>query len=82
MDIEHTFFSGGGAEAVETAWKIARRYHALRGEPGRTKAIARRGAYHGLTIGTLSLTDDPGLIECNTKQVKGLVLKTEFLKKA
>ena len=59
----HTFFSGGGAEAVETAWKIARRYHTLRGEPGRTKAIARRGAYHGLTLGALSLTDDPGLKE-------------------
>jgi adenosylmethionine-8-amino-7-oxononanoate aminotransferase len=63
LDVEHTFFSGGGAEAVETAWKIARRYHALRGEPGRVKAIARRGAYHGLTIGALSLTDDPGLRE-------------------
>ncbi|MGW1025710.1 aminotransferase class III-fold pyridoxal phosphate-dependent enzyme [Streptomyces sp. NPDC002577] len=63
VDIEHTFFSGGGAEAVETAWKIARRYHALRGEPGRTKAIARRGAYHGLTLGALSLTDDPALKE-------------------
>ncbi|MGW2522107.1 aminotransferase class III-fold pyridoxal phosphate-dependent enzyme [Streptomyces sp. NPDC001617] len=63
VDIEHTFFSGGGAEAVETAWKIARRYHALNGEPGRVKAIARRGAYHGLTIGALSLTDDPGLRE-------------------
>lgn len=61
--VEATFFSGGGAEAVETAWKIARRYHALRGEPGRTKAISRRGAYHGLTIGALSLTDDPGLRE-------------------
>ncbi|KND45855.1 MULTISPECIES: aminotransferase class III-fold pyridoxal phosphate-dependent enzyme [Streptomyces] len=63
VDIEHTFFSSGGAEAVETAWKIARRYHVLRGEPGRTKAIARRGAYHGLTVGALSLTDDPGLTE-------------------
>ncbi|GAB2961203.1 aspartate aminotransferase family protein [Streptomyces pseudoechinosporeus] len=63
VDIEHTFFSGGGAEAVETAWKIARRYHALRGEAGRTKAISRRGAYHGLTIGALSFTDDPGLRE-------------------
>lgn len=61
--IEYTFFSGGGAEAVETAWKIARKYHALRGEPGRTKAIARRSAYHGLTLGALSLTDDPGLTE-------------------
>jgi adenosylmethionine-8-amino-7-oxononanoate aminotransferase len=63
VDIEHTFFSGGGAEAVETAWKIARKYHALRGDAGRTKAIARRGAYHGLTVGTLSFTDDPGLKE-------------------
>ncbi|RVU22841.1 aminotransferase class III-fold pyridoxal phosphate-dependent enzyme [Streptomyces antnestii] len=63
VDVEHTFFAGGGAEAVETAWKIARRYHALRGEPGRVKAIARRGAYHGLTIGALSFTDDPGLKE-------------------
>ena len=61
--IEHVFFSGGGAEAVETAWKIARRYHTLRGEPGRIKAIARRGAYHGLTLGALSFTDDPGLTE-------------------
>lgn len=61
--IEHVFFSGGGAEAVETAWKIARRYHTLRGEPGRTKAIARRGAYHGLTLGALSFTDDPALTE-------------------
>ncbi|NKE62604.1 aminotransferase class III-fold pyridoxal phosphate-dependent enzyme [Lentzea sp. PSKA42] len=61
--IEHTFFSSGGAEAVETAWKIARRYHALRGEPGRAKVLARRGAYHGLTVGALSFTDDPGLTE-------------------
>jgi len=63
MDVEHTFFSSGGAEAVEAAWKIARKYHALRGEPRRTKAISRRGAYHGLTLGALSLTDDPGLTE-------------------
>jgi adenosylmethionine-8-amino-7-oxononanoate aminotransferase len=61
--IEHVFFAGGGAEAVETAWKIARKYHALRGEPGRTKAISRAGAYHGLTLGALALTDDPGLKE-------------------
>lgn len=30
----------------------------------------------------IRLTDNPGEIECNTKQVKGLVLRTEFLKKA
>ncbi|HKS48198.1 MAG TPA: aminotransferase class III-fold pyridoxal phosphate-dependent enzyme [Amycolatopsis sp.] len=61
--IEHTFFTSGGAESVETAWKLARKYHTLRGEPGRTKAIARQGAYHGLTLGAMSFTNDPGLTE-------------------
>lgn len=36
----------------------------------------------GTLVKNIRLTDDPGLIECSTKQVKGLVLKTEFLKKA
>ena len=36
----------------------------------------------GTLVKNIRLTDDPGEIECNTKQVKGLVLKTEFLKKA
>jgi protein PhnA len=36
----------------------------------------------GTLVKNIRLTDDAGEIECNTKQVKGLVLKTEFLKKA
>ncbi len=36
----------------------------------------------GTTVKGIRLTDNPGEIECNTKQVRGLVLKTEFLKKA
>jgi protein PhnA len=36
----------------------------------------------GTMVKNIRLTGDPGEIECNTKQVKGLVLKTEFLKKA
>jgi protein PhnA len=36
----------------------------------------------GTLVKNIRLTDDTGEIECNTKQVKGLVLKTEFLKKA
>lgn len=36
----------------------------------------------GTLVKNIRLTDDPDLIECNTRQVKGLVLKTEFLKKA
>jgi protein PhnA len=36
----------------------------------------------GTLVKGIRLTADPDLIECNTKQVKGLVLRTEFLKKA
>jgi adenosylmethionine-8-amino-7-oxononanoate aminotransferase len=58
--IEHVFFTSGGAEAVESAWKIAREYHALRGER-RWKAIGRDVAYHGTSLGALSITGLPDL---------------------
>ena len=50
----------GGSEAVEAAWKLARQYHAARGER-RWKAIARRIAYHGTTMGALTLNGIPAL---------------------
>jgi len=50
------------------------------------KDLKVKGANTTLKRGTLvkniRLTDDEDLIECNTNQVKGLVLRTEFLKKA
>ncbi len=54
--MEHVFFTNSGSEAVESAWKIARQWHAANGEPQRRKAIARRYAYHGTTLGALSFT--------------------------
>ena len=54
--IGKAFFTFGGSESVETAWKIARQYHLANGEPERRKAIARRVAYHGVTLGALSFT--------------------------
>jgi adenosylmethionine-8-amino-7-oxononanoate aminotransferase len=53
-DLNRVFFVSGGSEAVESAWKLARQYHAARGER-RWKAIARRIAYHGTTMGALSI---------------------------
>src|SRR5918994_1461152 len=53
-DLNRVFFVSGGSEAVESAWKLARQYHAVRGER-RWKAIARRTAYHGTTMGALSI---------------------------
>jgi len=52
--LNRVFFVSGGSEAVESAWKLARQYHAARGER-RWKAIGRRTAYHGTTMGALSI---------------------------
>ncbi|MDX6411357.1 MAG: hypothetical protein QOE91_873 [Gaiellaceae bacterium] len=53
-DLNRVFFVSGGSEAVESAWKLARQYHLARGER-RWKVISRRVAYHGTTMGALSI---------------------------
>jgi adenosylmethionine-8-amino-7-oxononanoate aminotransferase len=55
-DLSRVFFCSGGSEAVETALKIAKQVQAMRGFPRRYKIIARRGSYHGMTMGAMSLT--------------------------
>ena len=54
--IDRFFFTSGGAEANETAFKIARSYWKLRGRPGKTKVISRQLAYHGTTMAAMSAT--------------------------
>lgn len=51
-----TYFSNSGSEANETAFKIARQYHAQNGHPEKYKIISRYRAYHGTTLGALSAT--------------------------
>ncbi|EUA19288.1 aminotransferase class-III family protein [Mycobacterium xenopi 3993] len=46
-DLNRVFFTSGGGEAVETAWKLAKQYFKLTGKPGKYKAISRAVAYHG-----------------------------------
>lgn len=58
-DLNRVFFTSGGSEAVETALKIARQYHVNRGEEQRTKFISRKGSYHGLSLGALSVNTAP-----------------------
>jgi adenosylmethionine-8-amino-7-oxononanoate aminotransferase len=55
-NLDRVFFTTGGSEAVESAWKLARQYFAAVGQPTRTKVIARDLAYHGTTMGALSIT--------------------------
>src|SRR5438874_5924556 len=53
-DLNRVFFVSGGSEAVESAWKLARQFHQANGER-RWKAVSRRSAYHGTTMGALSI---------------------------
>src|SRR4051812_3333642 len=62
-DLDHVFFTNGGSESVEAAWKLVRQFHVARGEPQRTKVIARDIAYHGVTLGALAFTGVPAYKE-------------------
>jgi adenosylmethionine-8-amino-7-oxononanoate aminotransferase len=55
-DLNRVFFTTSGSEAVESAWKLAKQYFKLTGEPGRYKVISRDIAYHGTSMGALAVT--------------------------
>src|SRR4051794_40009273 len=59
-DLNRVFFVSGGSEAVESAWKLARQWHSENGER-RWKAVSRNVAYHGTTMGALSINGVPSL---------------------
>jgi adenosylmethionine-8-amino-7-oxononanoate aminotransferase len=58
-DLNRIFFTTGGSEAVETAWKLARQYYKAIGQHSRYKVISRNIAYHGTSLGALSITGIP-----------------------
>ncbi len=62
-DLNRVFFTSGGGEAVETAWKLAKQYFKLTGKPTKHKVISRSIAYHGTPQGALSITGLPELKE-------------------
>jgi adenosylmethionine-8-amino-7-oxononanoate aminotransferase len=53
--VASVMFSSGGSDAVETALKLARQYHKLRGEKDRFKFISLRQGYHGVHFGGMSV---------------------------
>ena len=55
-NLNRVFFTSGGSESVESAWKLAKAYHAARGEGRRHKLISRKLAYHGTSMGALTAT--------------------------
>lgn len=58
-DLGRVFFTSGGGEAVETAWKAIKQYFKLTGKPLKHKVISRSIAYHGTPHGALSITGIP-----------------------
>jgi adenosylmethionine-8-amino-7-oxononanoate aminotransferase len=60
-DLNRVFFTTGGGEAVESAWKLAKHYFKLTGKPTKHKVISRAVAYHGTPQGALSITGIPGM---------------------
>jgi adenosylmethionine-8-amino-7-oxononanoate aminotransferase len=60
-DLNRVFFTTSGSEAVESAWKMAKQYFKLTGEPSRYKVLSRYIAYHGTTLGALAITGLPDI---------------------
>jgi putrescine aminotransferase len=61
--IEWAFFTNGGSEGVETAFKLARLAWANQGHPERNLILSRKLAYHGVSLGALQATGIPPLRE-------------------
>jgi adenosylmethionine-8-amino-7-oxononanoate aminotransferase len=70
-DLNRVFFTTGGGEAVETAWKLAKQYWKLMGKPTKHKVVSRAIAYHGTPQGALSITGIPGAKEAFEPLVPG-----------
>jgi adenosylmethionine-8-amino-7-oxononanoate aminotransferase len=60
-NMNRVFFTTGGGEAVESAWKIAKQYFKMTGKPTKHKVISRHVAYHGTSQGALSITGIPAM---------------------
>ncbi len=58
--LNRVFFTTSGSEAVESAWKLAKQYFKLTGQPGRYKVLSRTIAYHGTSMGALARTKSSG----------------------
>ena len=57
--LKTTFFTSGGSESNDTAFKTARYYWKRQGQPDKVKVISRRESYHGITLATTSATSVP-----------------------
>ncbi|WP_034156949.1 aspartate aminotransferase family protein [Sphingomonas sp. ERG5] len=57
------FFANSGSEAIECALKMARRYHAARGNPERDVVIGFKGSFHGRTYGAINASGNAAYLD-------------------
>jgi adenosylmethionine-8-amino-7-oxononanoate aminotransferase len=67
------YFTSGGAESNESAFKTARFYWKVKGRPDKVKVISRQFAYHGVTLATMSATGIPGYTKMFEPRVPNFV---------
>jgi acetylornithine/N-succinyldiaminopimelate aminotransferase len=65
------FFCNSGAEAMECAIKVARKYHAASGRPERYRMVTFEGAFHGRTLATLAATGNAKYLDGFGPRVDG-----------
>lgn len=70
------YFSNSGTEAVETALKVARKYHAVTGAPERIDIIGFDGAFHGRTYGAINAAGNPNYLDGFGPRLPGYVRLT------
>lgn len=75
-DLNVSFFTSGGSESNDSAFKIARHYWKLKGKPERNKIVAMKRGYHGITIGATSATGIEQFQNMATAQAPGFVHAT------
>ncbi len=68
---DFAFFANSGAEAMECAIKVTRKYHAAKGHPERYRIITFEGAFHGRTLATLAATGAEKYLEGFGPRVDG-----------
>jgi adenosylmethionine-8-amino-7-oxononanoate aminotransferase len=69
--MQAVFFTCGGAESNESAFKTARFYWKAKGKPDKVKIIARHQSYHGVTLQAMSATGMPAYWRCSSPACPG-----------
>lgn len=72
-DLNGVFFTSGGSESNDSAYKLVRHYWKVKGKPEKTKIVARKRAYHGVASGSTSATGIESFHDFTTSLAPGFV---------